>query len=171
MIPEAYVSHRTPSRLRIKIPSKKGNFSFFSTLLERLGKCPGIEGIKISPAIGSALILGDTKVAADFAKKNELFHLKAVEPPRKTFFVNVADTFRTYDKDLKKMSGGGLDIPSLVFLSLLISGIWQIARGNLGMPAWYTAFYYALGVFTHTQLDEPDEGGELVDEFGDVDGD
>ncbi len=54
--------------------------------------------------------------------------------------MNVADTFRAYDKDLKKISGGELDIPSLVFLSLLISGIWQIARGNLGMPAWYTAF-------------------------------
>ncbi len=173
MIPEAYMSHRAPGRLRIKIPSKKGNHSFFSTLLDRLAKCPGIEEVKVSPEIGSALILytGDTKAVTEFAKKNDLFHLKLVRRPRKTFFENVADTFRGYDKNLKQITGGELDISTLVFLSLLISGIWQIARGNLGMPAWYTAFYYALGVFTHTQVDEPDEGGELVEDFGDLDGD
>jgi hypothetical protein len=173
MVPEAYVSHQAPSRLRIKIPSKKGNSSFFSTLIDRLAKCPGVEDVKANPQIGSVLIVytSDTKAVADFAKKSDLFHLKPVSPPRKTFFLNVADTFRAYDKDLKKISGGELDIPSLVFVSLLISGIWQIARGNLGMPAWYTAFYYALGVFAHSQVDEPDEGGELVEEFGDVNGD
>jgi hypothetical protein len=172
MIPEAYVSHRAPRRLRIKIPSKKGNSSFFSTLLDRLAKCPGIEDIRVNTQIGSALILytGDTKAVAEFAKNNELFHLNPGSPPRKTFFVNVADTFRAYDKELKQISGGEVDIPSLVFVSLLISGIWQIAKGNLGMPAWYTAFYYALGVFTRSQVDEPDEGGELVEEFGEVDG-
>lgn len=173
MVPEAYVSHRAPRRLRIKIPSKKGNSSFFSTLLDRLAKCPGVEEVKVNPQIGSVLILytGDTKAVTEFAKKSDLFHLKPARPPRKTFFVNVADTFRAYDKDLKKISGGELDIPSLVFVSLLISGVWQIARGNLGMPAWYTAFYYALGVFTRIQVDEPDEGGEFVEGFGDVDGD
>jgi hypothetical protein len=171
MIPEAYVSHRAPRRLRIRIPSKKGNSSLFSTLLDRLAECPDIEEVKANPQIGSALIMGDAKVVADFAKKNELFHLKPVRRPRKTFFADVAHTFRMYDKNLKKVSGGELDIPSLVFLSLLISGIWQIAKGNIGMPAWYTAFYYALGVFTHTQVDEPDEGGELVEEFGEINGD
>jgi len=171
MTPAAYVSHRAPQRLRIRIPSEKGNSSFFSGLIDRFAACPGVEEIKVNAQIGSALILGDTKVATDFAKKNELFHLKPVSRPRKTFFAGVADTFRSYDKNLRQITGGELDISSLVFLSLLISGIWQIAKGNLGMPAWYTAFYYALGVFTHTQVDEPDEGGELVEEFGDVNGD
>ena len=64
-----------------------------------------------------------------------------------------------------------MDIPTLVFLSLLISGIWQIARGSVAMPAWYTAFYYALGIFTRAQVDDLDEGGELLEEFGDVNGD
>ena len=80
MVPEAYVSHRAARRLRIKIPSKKGNSSFFSTLIDRLAKCPGVEDIKVNPQIGTALILysSDTKVVTDFAKKNDLFHLKPV---------------------------------------------------------------------------------------------
>jgi len=69
------------------------------------------------------------------------------------------------------MTGGEVDIPSLVFVSLLFSGIWQIARGNLAMPAWYTAFYYALGVFTRAQVDEWDEGEDLVADIDDADGD
>jgi hypothetical protein len=27
------------------------------------------------------------------------------------------------------------------------AGIYQIARGNFAAPAWYTAFWYALGLF------------------------
>ena len=71
-----------------------------------------------------------------------------------------------YNQDLKKLTGGEVDIPSLIFLSLLISGIWQIARGNFAMPAWYTAFYYALGVFARAQVeDEWEEGEVLVADF------
>ena len=35
------------------------------------------------------------------------------------------------------------------------------------IPAWYTAFYYALGVFSHSRaVDEFDEGEDLLDESG-----
>jgi hypothetical protein len=39
------------------------------------------------------------------------------------------------------------------------------------MPAWYTAFYYALGIFTRAHVDEFDEGDELLEGFDDADGD
>ncbi len=58
------------------------------------------------------------------------------------------------------MSVSLIVIPSLIFLSLLISGIWQIARGNFAMPAWYTAFYYALGVFARAQVEDEWEEGK-----------
>lgn len=173
MIPEAHVSHRMSCRLRIKVPSKKGDVSYFSTLFERLSGCPGVEEITVNPQIGSALILYTckTKEIIEFAKEKGLFHLKRVSRPRKTLFGNVADTFRAYNKNLRQVTDGELDIPSLVFLSLLVSGVWQIAKGNLMMPAWYTAFYYALGIFTRAHVDEFDEGEELLEGFDDADGD
>jgi hypothetical protein len=160
-------------RLRVKIPSKRGDVSYFSTLQERLSACPGIEEIRVNSQTGSALIsyACETKTIAEFARKNDLFLLRRSVAPRKALFGNVADTFQGYNQDLKKLTGGEVDIPSLIFLSLVISGIWQIARGNLAMPAWYTAFYYALGVFTRAQVDEWDEGDGLVVEFDDADGD
>ncbi len=173
MIPDAHVSHGIASRLRIKIPSKKGDVAYFSTLQERLPNCPGVGEIKVNPQTGSALICYECekKALAEFAKKNDLFLLRRSTPRRKTLFGHVADTFQGYNKSLKKVTGGEVDIPSLVFVSLVISGIWQIARGNVLMPAWYTAFYYALGVFTRAQVDEWDEGEDLVADFDAEDGD
>jgi hypothetical protein len=72
---------------------------------------------------------------------------------------------------LKRLTSGEVDIPSLVFLGLVVSGIYEIARGNLVMPAWYTAFYYALQVFSRGQIDELDSGENLLEGFEDVDGD
>ena len=39
------------------------------------------------------------------------------------------------------------------------------------MPAWYTAFYYALGVLTRAQVDEWDGGEDLVVDLDAGDGD
>ena len=173
MIPEAHVSHQMSRRLRIKIPSKKGDVSFFSALLDRLSGCPGIEEIGVNPQTGSALIFyeGDRDTIAEYAEKHDLFVLKRPTPRHKTLFRNVSDTFRGYNQNLKKMTGGEVDVPSLVFLSLLVSGIFQIARGNFAMPAWYTAFYYALGVFTRAQVEEWDEGEDLLEGTDVEDGD
>jgi Heavy metal associated domain 2 len=173
MIPDAHVSHGMARRLRIKIPSKKGDVSYFSTLRERLSTCPGVGEIRVNPQTGSALISYecDRKALVEFARENDLFLLRRFTPRRKSLFGNVADTFQAYNKDLKKFTAGEVDIPSLIFLSLVISGIWQIARGNLAMPAWYTAFYYALGVFTRAQVDDWDEGEDLVVDLNAGDGD
>jgi hypothetical protein len=173
MIPDAHVSHGMVCRLRIKIPSKKGDVSYFSTLQERLSGCPGVSEIRVNPRTGSALISyeGQRKTLAEFAREKELFLLRRSSPRRQSLFGNVAETFEGYNKNLKKLTGGELDIPSLIFLSLVISGVWQIARGNLAMPAWYTAFYYALGVFTRAQVDEWDEGEDLAADFDAEDGD
>jgi hypothetical protein len=162
MIPDAHVSHGMARRLRIKIPSKKGDVSYFSTLRERLASCPGIEEIRVNPQTGSALISYECerKTLVEFAREKDLFRLTRSAPRRLSIFGKVAHTFRAYNQDLKKLTGGEVDIPSLIFLSLLISGIWQIARGNFAMPAWYTAFYYALGVFTRTQVEDEWEEGK-----------
>jgi len=173
MTPDAHVSSGIARRLRIKIPSKKGDASYFSTLRERLSACPGVGEIRVNPKTGSALISYEceTKSLAEFGRENDLFLLRRYAPGRKSLFGNVADTFQGYNHDLKKLTGNEIDIPSLIFLSLVVSGIWQIARGNFVMPAWYTAFYYALGVFTRAQVDEWDEGENLVAELDDADGD
>ncbi len=162
-IPQAHVRHGMARRLRINVPSRRKDSDYFHALEERLIKCPGVESVLVNPQTGSVLLVHDSDIGtiAKFASKEGLFHLRPSSRPRKSLLARVGDTFQGYNKQLKGMTGGEFDIPSLVFLSLVISGIFQIMKGNVGAPAWYTAFYYALGIFTKTAADEFDEGDSL----------
>lgn len=173
MIPMAQVSHEMACRMRIKIPAKKGDASYFSTLREKLVDCPGVAAVSVNPKTASVLILHDreTNDILNAAKEKKLFHPKRPVRSHKTLFSSVAEAFRGYDRNLKAWTGGEVDIPSLVFLSLLISGVYQIARGNVVMPAWYTAFYYALGLFSRVKVDEFDQGEDVLEDFEPDDGD
>ncbi|MBI5251744.1 MAG: hypothetical protein HY912_19805 [Desulfomonile tiedjei] len=173
MIPEAHVFHEMSGRLRLKIPSQKGDAAYFSALRERLFECPRVEEVCVNPQTASALILHncDAKTIFQYAKKNELFMRRRPARARKALFGTVADVFHSYNRSIRNLTGGEVDIPSLAFLTLVVSGIYQIARGNLVMPAWYTAFYYALGVFSRGHVEEFDEGENLLEDFDDADGD
>jgi len=169
MIPDAHVSHTIPRRLRIKIPSKKGQTSYFDAVSNRLLDCPGVEDVKVNPATSSVVVTYgcETTALAAYGRRHGLFSLRQPKPRPKTLFQSVAGAFRSYNTSLKEMTNGEIDIPSLVFVTLVISGAWQLARGNFVMPAWYTAFYYALGVFSSAKVEEIDEGEELGGELED----
>jgi hypothetical protein len=47
-----------------------------------------------------------------------------------------------------------LDLPGMIFLSLLAVGLWELAIGNFKRPPWYTAFWYAFGLFSKAIFDE-----------------
>jgi len=110
----------------------------------------------------------DTRELIKYARDKKLFSLGAQRRRPRTLFQQVAAAFQEYNRDLMTMTSGEIDIPSAVFVTLVISGLWQLFRGNVMMPAWYTAFYYALGVFTHAKVDEYDEGVELLAEAGEI---
>lgn len=172
MVPEARVVHATTRRLRVRIPSKKGDSSYFSLIKESLGSCPGIETIEVNPLTGSVLLIHDTDAAkiANYAAGNELFRFRPWKGSRKTLFESVEEILGQVNRRLKRVTGGEFDIPSLFFVILLISGIHQVARGNLGAPAWYTAFWYAFGIFSRDALRNINElgsgdGAPEVDEY------
>lgn len=52
---------------------------------------------------------------------------------------------------------GRLDMPTIAFLGLLIVGFHQIASGKFRSPPWYTAFWYAFGVFSKSIADRAKE--------------
>ncbi len=161
------MAHRAPGRLRIKVPSKRGDREYFALLEEHFSGQTGVDAVVVNPSTGSALFQGDTGVRpiAHHGMKCNLFTLKKPSPPKTTLFESVAGAFRVGNNQLKKYTDGHIDIPSLVFLSLLGSGMYQIFRGNVSVPAWYTAFYYALGIFTKTKFDELDESEDLLEDF------
>jgi Heavy metal associated domain 2 len=156
-IPHAYISHQGPGRLRVKIPSKKGDSVYFSELKKLLTQCKGVTEYETNPVTGSVLFVHgvDIKAVMEFAEGNHLFKLGEGGSP--SYSYEITESFKNLNKHLKGITGGEMDIPGLAFLSLVGFGIYQIGRGNLMAIPWYTAFWYALNIFLKNR--KSDSGG------------
>lgn len=168
MLPRAQVAHVTDNRLRIRIPSMKSKLWYFEKLTENLSARGDVKEVWTNPSVGSVLIIHEARLEdlVNYASNSGLFSLSAVGPTPKTLYDEVAGVFKGWNRNLKSFTGGRVDIPSLVFLLLIISGVYQIMRGRFTAPAWYTAFWYALGVFSKGQIEdwdaEDDMGGSIM---------
>lgn len=147
--PEAILSHKINNRARLKIPSKKGDSNYFKAIMQKLSEIKEIKSIEINPIAGSILIKHTTDIEkiAEFARKSSMFSL-IHNKTKPTDLHNVTSkAFKAMNKKVQGFTGGSFDIADAAFLSLLGLGIYQISKGNFAAPAWYTAFWYAFGIF------------------------
>jgi hypothetical protein len=156
MLPQAIVSHRTAERLRIKIPSRKGEGAFFSSVKQSLDRDLKYNLVHVNALTGSVLIVDsgiDLKALANYASRERLFTLEhrlaRVQPLGRTVFAPVLDL----NRKISGFTDGAVDFPGLIFLALCGFGIYEILRGNFKPPPWYTAFWYAFGIFTKSMVD------------------
>jgi hypothetical protein len=155
MLPEAYVCHRTLGRLRIRVPSERGNDDFFSRVMTGFAGMGGIDRVDINLTTASVLFITktDADAIAQYAAENGLFKLHGPSLGSTTLSRKIAGDFKSLNERVKQFTGGDLDVPGLAFLGLLGVGIYQISIGNFTAPAWYTAFWYSLNVFIKGQAD------------------
>lgn len=158
--PDTYLSHLTAGRLRIKIPSKKGDLSYFSRLKDQLSGVPGVERVDVNPVTGSLLVIHslETDAVSSFLKDH---HLLKSQPAGNSTVVHREATklFRSVDCQVKRFTGGEVNLGSLASLALVGAGIYQILRGNFTAIPWYSAFWYGLSIF----LKSKPEGNALDD--------
>jgi hypothetical protein len=160
MMPDAHVAHSTSTRLRIKIPAKRGDGGYFSVLQDEFVRFSGFERVEVSAAAASILFVDpgiDRELIAEVAETRGLFklvHGKGVEEP---IARRVIAPLEQTSRRLKDFTGDELDLTTAVFVTLLGVGTFQVLRGNLTLPPWYTAFWYALGVFTKLMVDKADD--------------
>jgi hypothetical protein len=157
MVPDAFVRHRVgKKRIRLAVPSRKGDSAYFANLLERLDDFSAFDRREVNPLTGS-LILEDSRLdlvaLGEYAQTNHLFLLHHEHLPAEPFAAQVAKPIGAASRQIRKFTGGELDLPGAVFIGLLTFGLFEIARGNFRLPPWYTAFWYAFGVFSKSMLD------------------
>lgn len=58
---------------------------------------------------------------------------------------------------LKESTLGHLDLPTLLFFVLIAVGTVQLLRNGLRSPPWYTAFWYAMGIYLKSLADKQSE--------------
>ena len=148
--PEAIVVHKMEGRLRIRVPARKGDIPYFGAVKDALSSLKGVEAVEVTPYTGSILVRGVATVEAvvDAAQSRGLFAVREEQAVKVTAFHDVVSSqVGALNERIKTATGATFDLPGLAFMALVGAGIYQIARGNFAAPAWYTAFWYALGIF------------------------
>lgn len=145
MVPLARVAHALPGRTRIKIEERRGDEAYFTTVKERLAGCPGIAAVEANSLTASVLVrhAASNGDVLRYAAEHGLFCLAEGEPGIPSADRLVAANLETADRGLRAVSGGGLNLRSMMFLGLVGLGIAQAIEGNIAVPA-LTAFWYAL---------------------------
>jgi hypothetical protein len=144
--------------LRLQIRSRRGDAGYFEKVAGRLKEALPSHRIAASALTGSLLIEDeavDWDVLKTAAEDHALFSIRASDAlPRQSLAGRIAVPVRGANRRLISLSDGLLDLPGLVFLSLLAFGLWELAIGNFKRPPWYTAFWYSFGLFSKTLIDE-----------------
>jgi len=158
VLPEAHLSHSSTGRLRIRIPAKKGDSGYFSSLKERFGQFPGIRRIDVNPVTGSVLVFHsidlkaiDPRVLAEYAEVGGLFKIDLAPRRGPSAPEIISETYHNANGKVKQFTDGGIDLPTLAFAGLVGTGLFQIGTGNLGGPMWHAAFWYGLNIFLQGQ--------------------
>jgi len=147
MIPLAYVAHRLPGRVRLRIPSHRGERDYFARTGERLQDCPGVEWLRTDFRTGSILIQHAPELdifrIARFAEDAELFRVGESWDRGTTMLRGASAQLAGLNAWLQEFSRGRADLSSLLFALLIGLAIVQIFRGKILGSA--TAFlWYAL---------------------------
>lgn len=148
-LPQAYVSHMMPGRLRLKVPLKKGDGEYLNKIVEELSALSGIEQVTMNSSTSGVLLLHNLEKnnIMEHLHASGLFHLVPLKASQAGVHGGMKNVFGEIGNKVEKVTGGSLDISEIAFLALLGAGIFQIGRGNLTAIPWHTAFWYALNIF------------------------
>ena len=119
--------------------------------LQKMKDCPDFA---INPVTGSILFMGeipDIDAVEQHTQSQNLFTFQSdqsKQPKPLSLAKEVAAPVGAVNKLLNTVSGGSISLAGLAFIALISVGIMQIIRGDFGAMPWYTAFWYAFGMFT-----------------------
>jgi hypothetical protein len=149
-LPGAYICHQSPGRLRIKITSRKGNAAYFDKLHETLVRFQAVDRLEVNVLTGSVLIVDehiDVDDVANYANAQQLFDLTDQNDSQSPMTTQLVSRLENVNTTIRRLTTGEMDLAGIPLLLLLISGLTELLRGNIRMPPWYTAFWYAFGIY------------------------
>jgi len=164
MTPQAIITHRLNGRIRIRISGLGRNKKeYFETLEALIKKRFNFQTVSVRPITGT-LVLKDQELNlesfAKFGQSKGLFLLKTGKTPRRN---PVSGHSKLYIKKLnhgiRTITGGRLDMSSSIFFLLIVHAMREILRGNLALPSWFTALWFASTLYNRDILNFVDEDG------------
>jgi hypothetical protein len=141
-LPVAYISHQMVGRLRLRIPARKGDPSYFDRVADCFEVDPDIEYVETNPLTASILIIHhtDSEALLERGVRDGLFMVGAWRDAghstaQRPLLSTVSAQINRADERVLRLTEGSMDLHELVFLGLVGAGALQILRGNLIGPA------------------------------------
>ena len=149
-VPRAYICHQSPQRIRIKITSRRGDAGYFENLQAALNRYRTFDRLAVNTLTGSVLIVDnhiDADDLAEYARAHHIFNLTDPGDSRSPMTTQLVSHLANLNTTIRRLTTGEMDLAGILLLVLLISGLSQLLRGNLRLPPWHTAFWYAFGIY------------------------
>lgn len=161
MVPFARIVHSSPCRLRLKIAGRRGDRPFFAETAKKLASAFTQSNVQVNALTGSIILSGDgsgdgmdAKDVVDFGRGQGLFQVQAGETERRSLLDSIILPVQAMDRNVKAATSGRMDLPGTLFVALLLFGIVELIKGNFRSPPWYTAFWYAFGLYSKVLFDQ-----------------
>jgi hypothetical protein len=177
------IAHQVPGRVRMKIPSAKGNPELLEQMKQTLAVIPGIEEVIINPDTGSLVLHYDTDKHDEFhghlehhtgghhrpAPTNEIDALANKIQQEAEFLAEnshtarvIVDFFKQVDQQIKTGSHNTIDLKIVLAFGIASFTILEVGA-NAATPVWVTLAMFGLNHLieanTHeAQEDEEDDG-------------
>lgn len=120
---------------------------------------PSVQAVSTSPVTGSLLVKHSTdfsEIAAGAAERG-LFHLVRHSPAPLDVQAHLNQGLRQFERDIKAVTGGGMDLNGMLILVFTALAIQQAIEGQVVVPA-ATALWYALEAARRPKGPEPPPG-------------
>jgi len=162
------IAHQVPGRVRLKIPSAKGNPELLRQISDTFGVIPGIEHITVNPTTGSVVLHYDSDQHHEFHGRfhEHLGRAHDYQPPateidelahkieeEAEFLAQNSETARAFvdfckrvDSEIKLTSGNLIDLKILLAVGIIGFTVFEIGAAA-ATPVWVTLTIFALNHF------------------------
>jgi hypothetical protein len=177
----AHVAHHTKGRIRIRVPSAKGNPAALEEISRTLSPVPGVSEVIVNEAIGTITVHYDPRRHVDFHQHlssgagahQEILHLPAPAAPvsevdeamemleKEAEFLSshshsakvLFEALRKFDAGLKKATDNNVDLKVLAPLGLAVYAFLELGF-EAATPVWLTLGVFSFNHFVtlHTQM-------------------
>jgi hypothetical protein len=186
MKPKLQIAHHVPGRIRMKIPSAKGNPDQLAAYKETLSLIPGIEQIDVNPATGSIVLRYDPERQDDFhagfhrhtthhhghahGPTNDIDALASKIGEEAEFLAEhshaaraVVDFCKSADRQIKVATNNTLDFKMMLAIGVIGITIFEVGA-TAATPVWVTLTLFALHHYIEMQTDRQEEEAESADD-------
>jgi Heavy metal associated domain 2 len=157
------IAHQVPGRVRMKIPSAKGNPELLQQICDTFAVIPGIERITVNPATGSVVMHYDVEQHDEFHGRMQHHMPGGYQPPateiddfahkieqEAEFLARhsqsaraVVDFFKKIDREIRVATDNNIDLK--IALAVGIIGFTVLEVGTAAAtPVWVTLTLFAL---------------------------